>query len=360
VIGGIPVGGMHIDDARETLREKFEDPLDRTVSLEANGQHWDTSARALGASSDLDERLSGIGINEGSTVVSRLWRRVTELRGERVLAVHVRVDRSRLDSSIDEFARTVDIAATSASPTLENGVLRIHPAVQGFELDRGAAVTQLNTALRSGESVVHLAGHVIAPPSSAVDDVLVVRIGPNVLERYVGESLVKTYRVATGSSEFPTPVGTFKVINRRSKPTWVNPAKFPGGWGWDLPASIPPGPGNPLGTRALDLNVSGIRIHGTYANYSLGYNASHGCIRMAIADVEELFDQIRVGTPVFITRSGALKPLRGRRPPPAAPSAENDASLVPGSGEPVASPSPTPSPSPSSPAPTPPDTPPGL
>jgi L,D-transpeptidase ErfK/SrfK len=69
-----------------------------------------------------------------------------------------------------------------------------------------------------------------------------------------------------------------------------------------MPASIPPGPGNPLGTRAMSLNASGILIHGTYASYSVGTYASHGCIRMLLSDVEALYPQVPVGTPVLIHR----------------------------------------------------------
>jgi lipoprotein-anchoring transpeptidase ErfK/SrfK len=68
----------------------------------------------------------------------------------------------------------------------------------------------------------------------------------------------------------------------------------------DMPAFIGPGPGNPLGTRAMNLSASGIRIHGTPDAGSIGGPASHGCIRMLIHDAEELFDAVDVGTPVMI------------------------------------------------------------
>jgi L,D-transpeptidase ErfK/SrfK len=110
----------------------------------------------------------------------------------------------------------------------------------------------------------------------------------------------KVYPVATGQPSFPTPQGTWEVVAKRMNPTWTNPA--PDGWGADMPASIPPGPGNPLGTRAMALNASGILIHGTYASYSIGSYASHGCIRMLLSDVEALFPQVPTGTPVLVHR----------------------------------------------------------
>jgi len=92
-------------------------------------------------------------------------------------------------------------------------------------------------------------------------------------------------------------------------PTWVNPS--PDTWGKDLPASIPPGPNNPLGLRAINWDAPAIRFHGTQALYSLGYNASHGCVRMANEDVIELYDLIDVGTPIVSVAVAPPKPLYG-------------------------------------------------
>ena len=63
---------------------------------------------------------------------------------------------------------------------------------------------------------------------------------------------------------------------------------------------MPPGPGNPLGTRWMGLNAPGVGIHGTDEPTSIGYSESHGCIRMQVPDAEWLFEHVRVGTPVVI------------------------------------------------------------
>jgi lipoprotein-anchoring transpeptidase ErfK/SrfK len=69
-----------------------------------------------------------------------------------------------------------------------------------------------------------------------------------------------------------------------------------------MPSVIGPGPNNPLGTRALYLNASGIRIHGTPNWRSIGHRASHGCLRMRRRDVENLYPRVPVGTAVWITK----------------------------------------------------------
>lgn len=117
------------------------------------------------------------------------------------------------------------------------------------------------------------------------------------LHLYKQGRIVKTYRVAVGLPRYPTPSGFFKIINKRVNPTWINPKSD---WAKQMPGRIPPGPDNPLGTRAMDLNIGGIRIHGTRNYASIGTAASHGCIRMTIKDSEALFRIVRLGTPVTI------------------------------------------------------------
>lgn len=114
---------------------------------------------------------------------------------------------------------------------------------------------------------------------------------------YKAGVLKSTYPVAVGSSSYPTPGGHWKIASKRKNPTWNNPHV---GWSANMPESIPPGPDNPLGQRALDLSVSGIRIHGTPSIGSVGHPVSHGCMRMYPWDIEVLFEQVSVGTPVDI------------------------------------------------------------
>jgi L,D-transpeptidase ErfK/SrfK len=186
-----------------------------------------------------------------------------------------------------------------------------------------------------GDATVDLPTEVVLPRVHATDfhEILLVRVGENKLYLYQGEQQVKVYEVATGMRRFPTPTGQFSVVNKRRNPTWVNPAKYRGGWGWSLPARIGPGPRNPLGTRALDLSARGIRIHGTSNSASIGYNASHGCIRMRMPDVEDLFGLVPVGTPVVIARAGPDR-VPVRAVPEPGPTAEADATPVPGAAPP--------------------------
>jgi lipoprotein-anchoring transpeptidase ErfK/SrfK len=126
--------------------------------------------------------------------------------------------------------------------------------------------------------------------------IIVIRRGSNRLYLYKGMRFQRLFGVATGQSAYPTPLGNWHIVVK-----WRNPWWYPPNSPWAKGEKpVPPGPGNPLGTRWMGLSASGVGIHGTPDDTSIGYSASHGCIRMHIPDAEWLFNHVTIGTPVFI------------------------------------------------------------
>jgi lipoprotein-anchoring transpeptidase ErfK/SrfK len=143
-----------------------------------------------------------------------------------------------------------------------------------------------------------LRGKVLRPRlrRSNFGSVIVIRRGSRRLFVYNGMRYRASFGIAVGMPQYPTPLGRFTIVVKERNPWW-NPPNA----GWAAGASpIPPGPGNPLGTRWMGLSVGAVGIHGTPDAASIGYSASHGCIRMRIRDAEWLFERVRIGTPVFI------------------------------------------------------------
>jgi lipoprotein-anchoring transpeptidase ErfK/SrfK len=97
----------------------------------------------------------------------------------------------------------------------------------------------------------------------------------------------KVYTVAVGKPSTPSPEGTFTIERRVANPTYHHDGK-----------TVLPGPNNPVGTRWMGLSKSGYGIHGTNEPKSIGKAASHGCIRMARADLEEFYAMVAVGDTV--------------------------------------------------------------
>jgi lipoprotein-anchoring transpeptidase ErfK/SrfK len=108
----------------------------------------------------------------------------------------------------------------------------------------------------------------------------------------------KTYSIAIGQVGLETPAGLYHIQNKAVNPAWNVPNSD---WAGDLAGTTVPGgaPDNPLKARWMGI-FDGAGIHGTDAINSIGTAASHGCIRMRIPDVIELYDEVPVGAPVYI------------------------------------------------------------
>ena len=117
--------------------------------------------------------------------------------------------------------------------------------------------------------------------------VIVVSLEDRKLALVEDGEVKKVYTVAVGKPSTPSPVGTFTIEHRVVDPTYSHGGK-----------TVPPGPGNPVGDRWMGLSIAGYGIHGTNAPGSIGKAASHGCIRMGKADIEELFQLVAVGDEV--------------------------------------------------------------
>jgi lipoprotein-anchoring transpeptidase ErfK/SrfK len=133
------------------------------------------------------------------------------------------------------------------------------------------------------------------------------------------------YRVAVGKPATPSPAGSFSIVRRVSNPTYSHNGRV-----------VAPGPKNPVGSRWMGLSLKGYGIHGTNEPNSIGKAASHGCIRMAKSDLEELYAQVQIGDAVEIhAEHDAVVELAlgGMISTPPAPASAAPAILVAGNSE---------------------------
>jgi len=113
----------------------------------------------------------------------------------------------------------------------------------------------------------------------------------------------RRYSLAVGKPSWPTPTGSYQINNKRRNPTWNVPPSIQEEMeemGREVVAKVPPGPKNPLGKFWLGTTAEGVGIHATNRPWSVGYHVSHGCIRMLPHEIEKLFPEIEVGTPLKI------------------------------------------------------------
>ncbi len=120
---------------------------------------------------------------------------------------------------------------------------------------------------------------------------IVINIPATTLYLYQGDELIKAYRITVGRIDAPTPIGNFKVINKRINPTWYPP---------DGRNPILPGPNNELGTRWIGIDKPHFGIHGTIKPREIGKATSDGCVRLKNKDIEELYPYVSLKTLVEI------------------------------------------------------------
>jgi lipoprotein-anchoring transpeptidase ErfK/SrfK len=324
-VSGVDVEGQRPSDVIATIDARFraEATMQIPVTVAGAKAKASPSLEELGLQADTAAVVARAEADERSMTMSkRVWHRLLEKPVNQSYEVRFRLDAGRATAIMAKLAKDVDRKAEDAKIDTTTGLVTIVPSVPGQALDQKTGETklmELAERLANGEvpgtdpsvaAGVEVPVQTLQPKVSNFADVILVRTNENRLYHYENGSLAKTYSVATGTAQYPTPKGRFSIVLKRFRPTWVNPD--PGGWGASLPASIPPGPGNPLGTRALNINSPGIRIHGTSNLGSLGTAASHGCIRMSIAESEALFDRVEQGTPVII-----IPGPPSAKPPPA-------------------------------------------
>jgi L,D-transpeptidase ErfK/SrfK len=185
------------------------------------------------------------------------------------------------EESIYAIARRFGVSA-SAIHNANDGDLKAGDEVLLIPTERIAPLPAWEAANLAGES---------APPGSVS---VVINLAERNLYVYRDARPIRCYPVAIGMRGWETPTGEFTIANKRKNPTW-----FPPKWAIEE-EPVPPGPKNPLGDRWMGLSAPGYGIHATNAPSSVGRYVSHGCIRMYPEHAEELYELVRVGTPVRI------------------------------------------------------------
>jgi lipoprotein-anchoring transpeptidase ErfK/SrfK len=282
-VGGIPVGGLSRPDASAAIQRAFRTPLPVVVGTSRLTLDPTKFASAYVATALARARVA----TPGASVQLVVSVRGPELR-RWVAAVAKRFAHPSRDASLSLKKGKPTIVAQRPGRTVDAKGLyvKIVAALRG---DARTAVRAETKVLPAGVSAKSFGPAILINRS----------INRLFLYKNTGKSLVpwRTFAVATGQSIYPTPTGTFHIVVKWVNPTWYPPTQD--AWAKGL-KPVPPGPNNPLGTRWMGLSSPGIGIHGTDEPASIGYSASHGCIRMQVPDAEWLFARVNVGTTVFI------------------------------------------------------------
>jgi lipoprotein-anchoring transpeptidase ErfK/SrfK len=283
-IGGVPVGGMTTSAARAAVGAAYQAPVSFTLGT----RQFTATAKRLGLH---------VYVNNPVRLAYTVGRLPTAPAGD--IPLVTRIVGSRLDSYLSYLAKTFNRKPIDAKVVLKQGKPFVWPDVWGRAIDKGAARIAITAALRDpARTAVAVPLAILRPkvPVRKLPSEILIDRGTHQLTLYKGDKVVRRFGVAVGQPQYPTPVGTFEVVNKQEHPWWYPPDSA-----WAAGEKpVPPGPGNPLGTRWMGISSPGVGIHGTPDAASIGYSESHGCIRMQIPDAEWVFTHVDLGTRVWI------------------------------------------------------------
>jgi lipoprotein-anchoring transpeptidase ErfK/SrfK len=305
-IAGVDVGGLDADEAVAVVRRHLLAPLRHSLKVGFEGETWALPGAKLKVRADIDAAVErAVEESREGGFPTRLVRYITGGEVDKPLSAQVSYSKPAINRFVRRVADEVDREAVNASVSPSPEALEVVAGKAGRKLRDNRLTRELEDAVLDAAAPHTLVAHVhsVAPEVSR-DEVaaeypsyLTLDRGSFQLRLWKHLKLAKTYTVAVGQEGLETPAGLYHIQAMEENPSWHVPDSA---WAGDLAGQvIPPGPDDPIKARWMAI-FEGAGIHGTEETESLGSAASHGCVRMSIPDVEELYDQVEVGTPIYI------------------------------------------------------------
>jgi lipoprotein-anchoring transpeptidase ErfK/SrfK len=305
-IGGVDVGGLGAAEARQAVHRELIAPLRHSLRVGYDGESWELPGKRLNVHADLDSAVDeALSTSRDGGLPGRLARYVTGGSVDENISADVTYSQRAVNRFVRRVAEAVNIEPKDATVAASGESLSVVSAENGRKLRDNLLTHELNAGVLNANAPHTIAArtHYLKPEVTAKEvaaeypSYLTLDRETYTLRLWRNLKLAKSYTVAVGQVGLETPAGLYHIQDKQVDPTWNVPNSA---WAGSLAGqSIPPGPDNPLKARWLGI-FSGAGIHGTDATYSLGTAASHGCVRMSIPDVIELYDQVEVGTPIYI------------------------------------------------------------
>ncbi|HEX3316691.1 MAG TPA: L,D-transpeptidase family protein [Solirubrobacteraceae bacterium] len=308
-VGGVDLGGLSKAQAREKLQRELVGPLNQPVKVTGpGGARFTLTAKRARVTMDVNGMVQeAIDKSRSGSIFSRAWRGVTGGTLTANLAPKVDYSASAVNRLVRRARREINRRPQDATVNPGAGGLRRVAAHNGLTVRTAQLRNQLQHMLTVPSDARKVAvGVTKVPPKVTVHDL--VRKYPNYivinrnefnLRYYHRLRLTKTYPIAVGMQGLETPAGLYDVQDKQVNPSWQVPNSS---WAGSLAGQlIPPGPQDPLKARWMGIN-GGAGIHGIDPSEygSIGTAGSHGCVRMTIPDVIDLYDRVKVGTPVYV------------------------------------------------------------
>jgi lipoprotein-anchoring transpeptidase ErfK/SrfK len=289
--GNLDVGGLTVPEAVARLQQSYNASLGRPISIQVAGRRYRltfTKAKlAFDAPLTARRALRQPGANVPLAIT---WdRKVVRKLSERVAkAVYLAPRNATIRITLRHIYRKRSRSGRSLSATTLRAM--VEQTLTNPDPASSRIVRPARKVLKANVTSNELA--------RAYPTVVTIDRNNFKLRLFKRLKFSKSYGVAVGLPDYPTPTGRYSIQSKQINPAWTAPNSP---WAGELAGTTTPGgsAANPLRARWMGITGS-VGIHGTSQEYSIGSRASHGCIRMRVADVIDLYSRVPLGTPVLI------------------------------------------------------------
>jgi lipoprotein-anchoring transpeptidase ErfK/SrfK len=305
-VGGVDVGGRDADSARKIIKREVVAPLKQPVEVTYDGKSYTLSASQLQPTADIDGMVQeAIDRSRDGTILDRVSRYASGGEVDANLPTQVDYDKKAVKDFVNQLAEDINQDPVDASVVPDGSRLAKQAGEAGRAVEKREMTEAINQAAQSPgrdqpvEAIVKTTKPEVTTKElrDAYPRYIFIDRGGYTLRFYQNLKLVRSYPIAVGQQGLETPAGLYHVTDKQVNPYWHVPNSA---WAGSLAGQvIPPGPSNPLQARWIGI-VDGAGIHGTNDTGSLGSSASHGCVRMSIPDVIELYDRVEYGDPLYV------------------------------------------------------------
>ncbi len=305
-VGNVEVGGLTAEQADGKLRQDLLGALETPVVVSRGKRSWRLRPAESKVAVDIDGSIaSALSKSNSDNFLVRAFRKISGSSLDASVAPAVSYSASAVKRFTARVSKAVDRPATDASLAFTVSAVAPVPSKSGVAVKRGRLKADVTRSLSTpgASHSVTVAVRKLKPKvttkqlASKYPVVITIDRSNFRLTLFKDLKAVTSYPIAVGQAGLETPAGLYSIQNKQVNPTWYVPDSD---WAGKLAGTtVPPGPGNPLRARWMGI-TAGAGIHGTAEPASLGSAASHGCVRMAVPDVIDLYDRVGVGTPVFI------------------------------------------------------------
>jgi lipoprotein-anchoring transpeptidase ErfK/SrfK len=307
-VAGIDVGGLRAPAARKRLSAELRAERARVISVRYRGRRFTLTASHARLTADVNAAVNeAIRVGRGGWFVSRSVRGLLGDRLDAQIEMPVSYSHRVVKQFVARVEHAVDRPARDASVSIggSGGLVEV-TSRRGARVDAAKLRADVDDELRSQAQAQPIVApvHVITPHvttamlAARYPTYIIVDRPAFTLRLYQRLALTHTYSIAVGRAGLETPAGLHHIVDKQVNPSWHVPHSS---WAGSLAGKvIPPGPEDPLVARWMAIDDLGDGIHGTNEPASIGSAASHGCIRMLVPDVIQLYSLTPLGTPVYV------------------------------------------------------------